>query len=432
MCAVFDERNVVAITAKRSLLRDKTFRSYFVGQTISLFCAAMTPVIMPLIAVLSLHATALGASVVSTSSLLPGVLFMLPAGAFLDQLPKREAMLWANVGVAVSLCLAPVLWWLGALSVPVLCLIGFISTSCGIVSQIADQSLIPYLVEDSRIVEANSKIALSESTASMAGPTAAGFAVTVIGGPVSFGLAALGSLFSAFTLSRIQSNEPPADKDIERPNLRRQILEGLGFIWRHPVLRTLMLVNGVDNGFVAWIEAIITVFFVRNLGWSATSVGLVMGIAAVGGIVGSMCVERLHSRLGTEHLLLTAVVLGGPAEAVVLLLHPGLVGKVIAVVGQFAVIFFSVCYSVTSRTLRQTGSPDRLRARITAGHRWVSLAVTPLGALAGGVVSTQVGVRGSIAIGCIGLLGAPTVALASPLRHSGAIDALRADQVGSS
>jgi predicted MFS family arabinose efflux permease len=258
----------------------------------------------------------------------------------------------------------------------------------------------------------------------MAGPTAAGFFVAIIGGPVSFGMAALGSLFSALTLFRIRSNEPPIEKDTERPNLRRQIFEGLSFIWRQPVLRTLMLVNGVDNGFIAWIEAIITVFFVRQLRWSASSVGLVLGIAAVGGIVGSMCVERLHAKLGTEHLLLTAVVLGGPAEAVVLLLHPGFIGMVIAVVGQFVVIFFSVCYSVTSRTLRQKASPDGLRSRITAAHRWVSLAVTPLGAFVGGIVATQAGVRGSIAIGCIGLLGAPIIALTSPLRHSGSIAAL--------
>lgn len=421
----------MAIIAKESLLRDKTFRSYFAGQTVSLFCAAMTPVIMPLIAVLSLHATAFEASVVSMCSLLPGVLFMLQVGAYLDRVPKRQAMMWANVGVAASLCLAPVLAWAGALSIPVLCVIGFVSTSCEIVAQIADQSLIPYLVKEDDMVAANSKIALSESTASMAGPTAAGFFVSLMGGPVSVGLAALGSLFSALTLFRIRSSEPPIEEEPDRPNLRQQILEGMRFIWRHPVLRTLMLVNGVDNGFIAWIEAIITVFFVRQLGWSAASVGLVMGIAAAGGIIGSMCVERLHAKLGTEHLLLTAVVVGGPAEAVVLLLHPGFAGKVIAVAGQFIVIFFSVCYSVTSRTLRQKASPNALRARITAAHRWVSLAVTPLGALVGGIVSTQAGVRGSIAIGCIGLLGAPIIALTSPLRRSGSIEALRADQVGS-
>ena len=407
--------------ARNSLLRDPTFRLYFAGQSVSLFCAAMTPVVLPLVAVLSLHASAFEASVVSAASLMPGVLFMLPVGAILERLPKREAMLRADLGVAVSLCTLPVLWWLHALSIAVLCAVGFVSSSCATASRVADQSLIPFLVEDNRLLEGNAKIALSESTASMAGPTAAGFLVAAIGGPLTVGLAAFGSIFSALTLLRIRSSEPPIEKDTKRPQLRRQVFEGLGFILRHPVLRTLMLVNGVDNGFIAWIEAIITVFYVRTRGWSASAVGLVLGIAAVGGIVGSMCVEGLHAKLGTEHLLLTAVVAGGPAEAVALLLHPGFLSKVIAVVGQFVVIFFSVCYSVTSRTLRQTASPGSLRSRITAAHRWVSVAVTPVGAFAGGLVATQLGVRGSIAIGCIGLLGAPIIAFTSPLRHRGSI-----------
>lgn len=410
----------MAIIAKDSLLKDRTFRPYFAGQTVSLFAAAMTPVALPLIAVLSLHASAFQASVVATASMLPGVLFMLPIGAVLDRLPKRETMLRANLGVAVSLATLPVLWWAHALSIAVLCVVGFVSSSFEIVAQVADQSLIPYLVEESRLVEGNSKIALSESTASMAGPTAAGFLVAAIGGPVTVGLAAIGSVFSALTLSRIKSAEPPIEQEEgERPRLRRQIAEGMAFIWRHSILRTLMLVNGVDNGFVAWIEGIITVFYVRNLGWSASTVGLVLGVAAAGGIIGSMAVERLHKTLGTERLLLIAVVAGGPAEAVVLLLHPGLLGKAIALIGQFTLIFFSVCYSVTSRTLRMKASPDKLRGRIVAAHRWVSVAVMPVGAIVGGGVATQVGVRGSIAIGCIGLVVAPIIAIASPLRHPG-------------
>jgi len=407
----------VAILANGSLLREPTYRSYYAGQTVSLFGAAMVPVVMPLIAVLTLYASAFATSAVSAASLLPTVLFMLPIGAFVDRLPKRRAMMWANLGVAASLGVLPVLWWLDLLTVPVLCMVGFVSSTFAIVAQVADQSLIPYLVDENRLIEGNSKIALSESTAATAGPAAAGFLVTALGGPATIGIAAFGGMFSALTLFRIHPKEPPIEQDNQRPNLRRQIVEGLRVVWREPVLRTLMTVNGVDNCFLAWIQAIATVFYIRTLGWSASVVGLLLGVAAVGGIVASMFVGRLHSKLGTERLLLVAVLAGAPAEAVILLLHPGLVSMVVAVAAQFAAIFLSVCYSVTSRTLRQIASPDRLRGRITAAHRWVSVAVTPLGALVGGLASTVVGVRGSIAIACVGLLAAPALALASPLRR---------------
>ncbi len=412
------------LIAKNSLLREPNFQPYILGQTIALFTAAMTPIIMPLIAVLTLDATAFETAVVSAVSLAPRVLLMLQIGALLDQRPKRQAMLRANLGVAVSLSTLPILYWFDALSIPALCVIGFVSSACEIVAQVADQSLLPYLIQEEQLVEGNSKVALSESTASMAGPTAAGVLVTAITGPATIGIAALGGLFSAFTLSRVTADEPPIENVNERPRLRTQITEGLGFIWHQPILRTLMLVNGVDNGFVAWIQAIVTVYFIRELKWSAATIGIVLGVAAVGGIIGSLCVGWFHDKLGTSRLLLVAIVLGGPFEAVVLLLRPGLLGMVIAVIGQFIVIFFSVCYSVTSRTLRMQASPNHMRSRITAAHRWVSVAVTPIGALLGGVVATQVGVRGSIAIACLGLVVAPLIAIASPLRHSDKVEPL--------
>ncbi|MCX4744982.1 MFS transporter [Kitasatospora sp. NBC_01287] len=412
-------RHHVALLAQDSILRDASFRSYYAGQSVALFCAAVTPITMPLIAVLSLHASGFEASVVSAISLVPAVLLTLPVGAIVDRLPKREAMLWANLAQAVSLGLLPLLWWLHALSILVLCLVGLTSTSFAIVSQVADQSLIPFLVEDSHLIEANSRMALSESVATMAGPTAAGFLMTALGGPPTVGLAAFGSVFSAVTLFRIRSTEPSIVVAGERTRLRQQILEGLRFVVRNPVLRTLMAINGVDNGFLAWIQAILMVFYVRVLDWSAQTVGLVLGVAAVGGIIGSMLAGRLHKWLGTDRLLLTAVLAGGPAEAVVLLLHPGFAGKLIAVAAQFIAIFFSVCYSVTSRSLRQIASPDGLRSRVIAAHRWVSVAVMPVGALAGGFASTRVGLRGSIALACLGLLAAPIIALTSPLRHVG-------------
>ena len=409
--------------ARQSLLRDATFRIYYAGQTVALFGAAVTPVVIPLVAAIGLHATGLEASVVAAASLVPGLLFMLPVGAMVDRWPKRQAMLRANIGEAAALWVLPVLWWLHALSVPALCAVGFASTSFAIVAQVADQSLIPHLVDEDRLVEGNSKLALSESAAGMVGPTAAGFLVSLVGGPLTIGLAALGSMFSALSLARIRSAETPIDTGGGRTGLRRQITDGLRFVAGNPILRSLMTINGVSNVFLAWIQAILTVFYVRTLHWTPPTVGVVLGVAAVGGIAGAAFAGRLHDRLGSGRLLVTAELVGAPAELVVLLLRPGLGGEVLAALAQFAAIFFSVCYSVTSRSLRQAESPDGLRSSITAAHRWVSVAVMPLGALAGGIASTQLGLRGAIALGCAGLLASPVVAWTSPLRRLGSTDA---------
>ncbi|MFI6640489.1 MFS transporter [Streptomyces sp. NPDC050504] len=404
--------------AKNSLLRDPTFAKYWSGQAVSLTGSAMIPVVMPLIAALTLHASGLEASVVSAASLLPGMLFMLPIGALIENLPKRLVMMWADLAESAALVVVPVLWWADMLSIAALCVVGFFASTFGIVSQVANQALTPYLVREDQLIEANAKLTLAESTATSAGPAAAGFLVARLGGPATLGIAAVGSFFSAATLAVIRPPEPAPDPAAKEHGLYQLIVAGLHFIKKNAVLRTLMAINAVDNFFLAWIQAILTVYFLRELHWNSEAVGLVLGVAALGGVIGSLCAKRLHDLLGTSRLLLLAVSAGAPTEAVVLLLEPGTAGKVVACAAQSVAIFFTVCYSVTSRTLRQIESPDNMRTRITAAHRWVSVALLPLGALLGGVASSLFGLYTAIACGCAGLVCAPLLAWFSPLRRA--------------
>jgi hypothetical protein len=399
-----------------SLLRDRNFLTYWSGQAVAMIGSAVLSVALSLVAVVSLHASALAASIVSASSMLPGLLLTLSIGAVVDRLPKRAAMMWADLGQSLALWAVPVLWLTGTLSIAALCVIGFVASSCGIVSQVAHLSLTPYLVDDARLVDANSKLSLADSVATTSGPILAGFLVGRLGAPLAVGLAAVGSLFSAATLQRIRSREPALVTTGERTTIRGDIIAGLRFVRRNAVLRTLMVINAIDNFFLSWVQAVLVVYLVRVLLWSPEAYGAVMGMAAIGGILGSLAVRRLHDTLGTGRLLFAAVLVGAPAESVVLLLEPGRLGQVLACLAQLAAIFATVCYNVTSRTLRQQESPDGMRSRITAAHRWVGGGLRPVGAVCGGLSTAAFDVRTGIVIGCLGMVITPVVAWLSPLR----------------
>ncbi|WP_167405972.1 MFS transporter [Amycolatopsis thailandensis] len=408
----------MTVAQETSLLRQRNFRTYFAGQAVAMMGTAVVPVAMGLVAVVTLHANGLAASIVSASSMLPALLLTLPIGAVVDRVDKRRIMMWADVGQGVAILAVPLLWWSGALSIPTLCVTGFVSTGFGIVSQVAHLSLTPHLVTNAQLIDANAKLSLADSAATTTGPMIAGFLVGRLGAPVTLGLGVLASFYSAFTLTRISSREQRPDGPVERATLRKDIAEGLRFVGRNVVLRVLMIVNSVDNFFIFWIQAVLVVYLVGALHWSPAAYGLVMGIAGLGGILGSLLVKRLHSALGTGKLLVAAVFFGGPCEAVVLLLSPGLAGQVLTCAAQCLAIFSTVCYNVTSRTLRQHESPDGLRSRITAAHRWVGSGLRPLGAVMGGVSTSVFGLYAGIAIGCVGLAIAPAVAWFSPLRHT--------------
>lgn len=410
----------VAVTRRRgvdgtSLFRDRSFRTYWSGQAAAVTGTAVVPVALGLVAALTLEASGLEASLVSASALLPALLLTLPIGAAVDRLPKRRTMMWADVLESLALWIVPALWWGGLLSIPALCAVGFAATSFGIVSQVAHLSLTPYLVRPERLIDANSKLSIADSAAAATGPALAGLLAGRLGAPVAVGIGAVGSLFSALTLARLRVVEPPIGRRERERGLGRAIAAGLRFVWRSRTLRTLMIITATDNYFLAWIHAVTLVYLVQSLGWSAQEVGLVAGVAALGGLLGSLVVLRLDERLGSGRLLVVAVLAGGPAESMILLLEPGSRGLVLMTLGQFVALFAEVCYNVTSRTIRQQESPEGMRSRITAAHRWVGNGLRPLGAVTGGLATAAWDLRTALAIGCAGLLVAPLVAWLSSL-----------------
>jgi MFS family permease len=78
--------------------------------------------------------------------------------------------------------------------------------------------------------------------------------------------------------------------------------------------------------------------------------------------------------------------------------------------------FAGVLYNITSMTLRQSVTPDRLQGRTVGAIRTVVWGVTPLGALLGGVLASAVGLRATFWIAALGSAAAALPILLSPAR----------------
>src|SRR5260370_432237 len=80
-------------------------------------------------------------------------------------------------------------------------------------------------------------------------------------------------------------------------SLRAEIGEGLGWLWRRPFIRFMMvfmaclllLANGLP---------LIVIVIAKHAGASSATVGLILGVTGVGGLVGSLVAPRLQQRWG--------------------------------------------------------------------------------------------------------------------------------------
>jgi MFS family permease len=403
-------------TGKRGggLLRHPDFRRLWVGDTVSQFGTQISVLAMPLIAVLTLKASAQAVGVLVAMEFAAFMLFGLPAGAWCDRWRRRPVMIIADLARFLLLLSVPIAAWLDVLTLwqlfAVVLLMGVATTFF----DVAYQSYLPSLVDAEDLVEGNAKLQGSAAVAQVSGPALAGYLIQWLTAPIAV-LADAGSyLLSALNVARIGHHEP-APEQPEYRSLRREIGAGLGVVLGNPILRTLAAATAVANFFMAVFTAVIIVFLARALGLSPGTIGALMTLGSIGAVVGAVTTSTLVRRLGRARSTWVPFAVGCPIGLLIPLAHRGVL-LVLFVVGWFAFSFAFTAYNVAGVSLRQALCPTHLLGRMNATMRFRSVGVMPFGALIGGGLDGWLGPRSTLWVTMIGELLVPIILLGSPLR----------------
>ena len=158
----------------RGLWLSRDFRKLWVSLTITSFGTQISNLALPLTAALLLHATPMQMGILIALETVPFALFSLHAGVVLDRVRKLPVVIASDLGRGLALAAIPVAAWFGALSIELLFGIGFLCGVQNVVGGAAYQVLIAQMAGRKRLVEANAKIALGETSAALIGPGMSG------------------------------------------------------------------------------------------------------------------------------------------------------------------------------------------------------------------------------------------------------------------
>ncbi|GHG22515.1 MULTISPECIES: MFS transporter [Amycolatopsis] len=336
---------------------------------------------------------------------LPWLVFALPAGAIADRRDRRSLMLLANAVRATLLTglLAAVLLDAGSIWLLYVAALGTgIAETC---YDTASQAIVPQLVGRDKLPRANSRLYAAETTAlELAGPPVAGLLVAAaaalsLATPIVLWVAAVVVLLSVRGSFRAATTD-------RRPHLRTEIAEGLRFVWRTGILRTFTVMTGVFNFASSAIMAVLVLYAVgpaSAMGLSEAAYGWLLSLIAAGCLAGSFVAEPAERVLGPARAIglaffLGAASLGAPA----LTTDPVLIGAAFFAGGVGLIVS-----NVTTVSLRQRITPDRLLGRANSSHRLVAYGTRPLGALAGGLLAQGFGLPTVFAV--MSLLAMSTV-----------------------
>ena len=317
---------------------------------------------------------------VAAAGRLPWLLFALPAGVLVDRMDRRKLIARADllragiVAAILMLALAdPVpgaVWVLAGLA--------FLLGAAEVLRDNAAQTILPALVAPADLEAANGQMwSVEQLTGQFIGPPLAGVLIAA-GISLPFGLdvallvlaAGLVWLISLPAQVRVPARFWPA------------LVEGVAWMRRDAPLLRLAIVLGLVN-FLYMMAFTITVLFAQDiLGLSAAGHGVLLSVAALGAVLGSLGAPLVVARIGAQASLFASLAIWALAYAVI-----GASSSAVLVgAAMFTLMAGSMLWNVITVSWRQRRIPPDLLGRVNSIYRFFGWGSMPLGALAGGII----------------------------------------------
>jgi MFS family permease len=367
----------------------RTYAKLWAASAFANLADGVFQVALPLLAVQLTRSPLLIAGV-TLAARLPWLLMSLVAGALADRLDRRQMMVRVNLARTVLLGGLALAVATGVATLPLVYAVALLLGVAETLFDTSAQSLLPAVVGRDDLSRANSRLYAVELVANMfVGPPLGGL-LAALALAAALAVPAAAYLAGAACLALIAGSFRPVRQG-PPTRLRDDIAEGVRFIWRHPVLRPLAFMLGVQNlAATAWYSVFVLFAVAPGpMGLSQAGFGTLLTSLGVGALLGTWLAVPVERRLGRVRTLALSVVLGGGA-----LLVPVVTTDAVAIGASLAVGGLQmVLWNVVTVSLRQRISPDHLLGRVNAGYRLVGWGTMPLGALLGGLVAETLGMR---------------------------------------
>jgi MFS family permease len=310
----------------------------------------------------------------------PHLLFGLLIGAWTDRTDRRRLMIAADLLLALTVASVPLAATGGVLSVSWVLAVVFAASTLSIFFEAAQFGAIPSLVDKADLVTANGRIQASFAAASVAGPLVAGALLVVLSVEQLLYIDGSTFLVSAAALSLIRRPFNPRLQRT-RASIRQDIVEGLRYVLRHPVLRNISAMMALVNLVSVTAFAQLVLLAKERYTASDAQIGVLFAAGGVGVVACSLAAGPLRKRWSFGNVALGSLMLSG-LLLVALALAPS---YWIAVLCWGLSSGLGVLFNINTGSLRQAIVPSHMLGRIITIAMVLAWSANPVGAMAGGI-----------------------------------------------
>ncbi|HYK97045.1 MAG TPA: MFS transporter [Candidatus Acidoferrales bacterium] len=387
----------------RPVWRDARFDRLWAGAVISAIGSSVTTLALPLTAVQLLAATPAQMGVLGASDTAAFLVFGLAAGVAADRMRRRTILLFTSLASSAVVLLVPLAQLAGVLRIEMLYVVAFVAGSLLLIDQVAFQAILPRLVGRDRVLETVTLVRSGDAVTGIIGPSLGGLLVQLLTAPIAIVVDAASFVVQAALTFTVRVDEPPAPARAAGGGIRRDVVEGLRYVFSEPSLRGLALGGATHNFFSnGAIVALYVLYATQVLGLAPVEIGIAFAAGGPSAIIGSAVAGRYGRRFGMRGTLAQTQVLTGLARVFVPLAAFSPSPLAALVVGEFVLGIARSIANVNQLSMRLALTPDHLQGRMTASIRFLMWSVVPFGALAGGVAAQRFGLVPTLVVAVVG------------------------------
>ena len=375
------------MSEKHSHSLPKSYWRLFTSSTVSNLGDGMVVAAGPLLALQLTNDSRLIASV-TFAAMLPWLVLSLPAGVYLDRHDRQKIMYRANLVRGLVFTLIAVSAANDTLNIYLLIAASAVAGVCELFFDMSSQAILPAIVDEESLELANSRLYISQiiSNGFIGLPLGAWIFVIAISAP--FAVNAVALVIAAILIRSIKVKNTAIIEQTKAP-FSSELKQGLIWLWKHDLLRTLAIMLGVANMCGMFAHAVFVKFVRDELGLGARGFGILLAAISIGSILGGLVGESVSKRLGSTVALITAYVIFGLSDLI-----PGIFPQIWAVAISGVVMSIAgTIWNVITVSMRQRLIPPELFGRVNSVYRFIGTGTTAIGALIGGQIAYNFGLR---------------------------------------
>ena len=379
-------------------LKYPNYRMWFWGQMVSLFGTWMQSTALGVL-VFDLTQSPAYLGYAGFAAGVPTWFLMLPAGVVADRMSRRKLMIVTQSAMMALAFLTAGLSFAHLIRPWHIILLAFGFGILNAFDAPPRQAIVQELVAPEDMTNAIALNSMMFNIGVALGPAVGGLTYAFFGPAWCFAINGLSFIAVIAALARMELT--PFVPRLHKTRVLVDLKEGLAYVVRHPLIRTIIGLIGIISLFGFSFVTLMPAWAVKVLHGDATTNGLLQSVRGFGALGSALFIAAL-GRFQFRGKLLSA---GSFLFPVCLLAFSAIRWFPASMAVLFGAGFAQMLIFNLANSSVQTETPDALRGRVMSIYALVFFGIMPIGSLLVGWTASRIGEPGTILLGALAILG---------------------------